>query len=190
LLADFLNTLADRAMVGDDALPRDERAFREQVQRAKQRIPVVAEALGRTLAQVAEAYAALQIVLHGAPRAKALVPTLAQWRDRLVFVGFLAATPWAQLPHLPRYMRALGKRLEKFLSMPEREPRHGPILAGYWARWLAEVERVGPAHSATLADFRWLIEELQVSLFAQELKTPFPVSGKRLDKAWAEAIAS
>ncbi|MEQ1595994.1 MAG: ATP-dependent RNA helicase HrpA [Casimicrobium sp.] len=189
LLADFLNTLADRAMVGDDALPRDERAFREQVQRAKQRIPVVAEALGRTLVQVAEAYAALQIVLHGAPRAKALVPTLSQWRDRLVFPGFLAATPWVQLPHLPRYMKALGKRLEKYLSMPEREPRHGPILATYWTRWQAEVQRVGPAHGEKLAEFRWLIEELQVSLFAQELKTPFPVSAKRLDKAWTEAIA-
>jgi len=190
LLADFLATLADRAFVGDDALPRDEKAFREQVARAKQRIPVVAEALGRTLAQVAEAYAALQASLHGSGgRAKALLPVLGQWRDRLVHAGFMAETPWAQLPHLPRYLRALGKRLEKYLSMPEREPRHGPVLAAYWARWQAEVERVGGITPALMA-FRWLIEELQVSLFAQELKTPFPVSAKRLDKAWAETVAS
>ena len=187
LLADFLVTLADRAFIGDDELPRDERAFRDQIARAKQRIPVVAEALGRTIAQVAEAYAALQTSLYAAgPRVKPVVPVLTQWRDRLVHPGFLATTPWAQLPHLPRYLRALGKRLEKYLTQPDREPRHGPVLAAHWARWLAEMERVGAEPSEALLQFRWLIEELQVSLFAQELKTPFPVSTKRLDKAWAD----
>ena len=187
LLADFLVTLADRAFIGDDALPRDERAFRDQIARAKQRIPVVAEALGRTIAQVAEAYAALQTSLYSAgPRVKPVVPVLAQWRDRLVQPGFLAATPWAQLPHLPRYLRALGKRLEKYLTQPDREPRHGPVLAAHWARWLTEIARVGTEPSEVLLQFRWLIEELHVSLFAQELKTPFPVSSKRLDKAWAD----
>ena len=187
LLADFLATLADRAFIGDDPLPRDERAFRDQIARAKQRIPVVAEALGRTITQVAEAYAALQTSLYAAgPRAKAVVPVLAQWRDRLVHPGFLAATPWAQLPQVPRYLRALGKRLEKYLTQPDREPRHGPVLAAHWARWLAEMERMGAEPSEALLRFRWLIEELQVSLFAQELKTPFPVSTKRLDKAWSD----
>ena len=191
LLADFLLTLADRAFIGDDDLPRDERAFREQIARAKQRIPVVADALGKTLAQVAEAYAALQINLHSAGgHAKALVPMLSQWRDRLVRVGFLSETPWAQLHHLPRYLRALGKRLEKYLTMPEREPRNGPVLAAYWQRYEAEVLRCGPGVGIAVLQFRWLIEELQVSLFAQELKTPFPVSAKRLDKAWAESVAS
>jgi ATP-dependent helicase HrpA len=190
LLADFLATLADRAIIGDDALPRDERANREQVARAKQRIPVVAEALGRTLVQVAEAYAALQGVLFSPTvRNKYIVPVLAAWRDRLVYPGFLAATPWAQLPHLPRYLRALAKRLEKFQSMPERETRHAPVLADYWSDWQGELDRVGAAASDALLDFRWQIEELNVSLFAQELKTPFPVSSKRLDKAWSELIA-
>jgi ATP-dependent helicase HrpA len=191
LLADFLATLADRAFIGDDAVPRDERSYRDQITRAKQRIPVVADALGKTLAQVAEAYAALQASLHSAAgRGKAVAPVLSAWRDRLVHAGFMSETPWAQLHHLPRYLKALGKRFEKFATMPEREPRNGPVLAGYWQRFDAEVNRVAPAANAGLAQFRWLIEELQVSLFAQELKTPFPVSAKRLDKAWAETVAS
>ena len=152
---------------------------------------MVAEALGRTLTQVADAYAALQGSLFGpAVRNKAIVPVLAAWRDRLVHPGFLAATPWAQLPHLPRYLRALGKRLEKYQTMPERETRHAPVLADYWSDWRAEVDRVGAAAGDALLDFRWQIEELNVSLFAQELKTPYPVSAKRLDKAWAEIVAS
>jgi ATP-dependent helicase HrpA len=187
LLADFLATLADRAMIGDDAVPRDEKAIREQIGRAKQRIPVVADALGRTLAQIAESYVALQSDLHGAgPRAKAVVPLLSQWRDRLLFSGFLAATPWAQLPHVPRYLTALSRRLRKFTEMPEREPRHAPVLAGFWAQWQREMERQSGAASEDLRAFRWLIEELQVSLFAQELKTPFPVSSKRLEKRWLD----
>ena len=191
LLADFLETLADRAIIGDDPLPRDERAYREQITRAKQRIPVVAEALGRTIAQVAEAFAALQLSVRAAgPKAQSVSSALVQARDRLVYPGFLAATPWAQQQHVPRFLRALGKRLEKYLSMPEREARHGPVMAAYWAHWLAEKERTGASASEALLLFRWLIEELQVSLFAQELKTPFPVSTKRLDKIWAETVVS
>jgi ATP-dependent helicase HrpA len=187
LLTDFFATMCDRAFIGDDALPRDEKAFREQVGRAKQRIPVVAEALARVLTQVASEYAALQTALHAAgPRAKAVVPVLSQWRDRLLYVGFLSATPWAQLTHLPRYLCALGRRLNKFTEMPEREPRHAPVLNTFWAQWHAEIARTGIAASPDLLAFRWLIEELNVSLFAQDLKTPFPVSSKRLEKRWLE----
>jgi ATP-dependent helicase HrpA len=187
LLADFLNALADRAFIGDDALPRDEKAFREQVQRAKQRIPVVADALARVLAQVAPAYASLQTALHaGAMRAKAVLPSLNAWRDRLLAPGWLINTPWAQLTHLPRYLKALERRLQKFSEMPEREARHAPTLANYWQRYSELMQRA--TVSDEQRDFRWLIEELHVSLFAQELKTPFPVSVKRLDKIWTEIV--
>jgi ATP-dependent helicase HrpA len=56
-----------------------------------------------------------------------------------------------------------------------------------WQRWQDKVSNLRKANaevSEDLADYRWLIEELRVSLFAQELKTPFPVSVKRLDKIW------
>ncbi len=187
LLSDFLATLADRAMMGDDPLPRDEKALREQVSRAKQRIPVVAEALGRTMTTVAEAYVALQADLAKAgPRVKPLVSVLTQWRDRLLHPGFLGTTPWAQLPHLARYLTALARRLRKFTETPEREARHAPVLTGFWTQWSNEMERQGVTASEDLRNFRWLIEELQVALFAQELKTPFPVSSKRLEKRWLE----
>ncbi len=185
LLSDFLETLADRAMIGDDAPPRDEKAFREQIGRAKQRIPVVADALTRTLMQVAEAYASLQSDLYKAgPRAKPLLPALTQWRDRLLAPGWLSRTPWAQLPHLARYLKALERRLHKFSEMPEREARHGPVLTAFWDRWGEIMTRAQTTDAQR--EFRWLIEELNVSLFAQELKTPFPVSIKRLEKVWLE----
>jgi ATP-dependent helicase HrpA len=185
LLADFLDALTDRAFIGEDALPRDEKAFRELVQRAKQRIPVVADSLGRTLGLVAAAYASLQQALNvNGMRGKPVIATVSQWRDRLVGPHWLASTPWDQLTHLPRYIKALERRLHKFAEMPDREVRHGPTLVAYWQRWNELMSRAQP--TAEQRNFRWLIEELNVSLFAQELKTPFPVSAKRLDKIWNE----
>lgn len=161
------------------------KSFREQINRAKQRIPVVADALGRTLEQVAAAYASLQSAIHAsAVRAKPVIPVVCGWRDRLLGPHWLSQTPWMQLPHLPRYLKALERRLHKFTEMPDREVRHGPVLQSYWQRWSELVAR--PTVTQAQRDFRWLIEELNVSLFAQELKTPFPVSLKRLDKLWLE----
>jgi ATP-dependent helicase HrpA len=58
-----------------------------------------------------------------------------------------------------------------------------------WEKWQNKVSALKQAHldvSQDLQEYRWLIEELRVSLFAQELKTPFPVSIKRLEKTWSD----
>jgi ATP-dependent helicase HrpA len=80
--------------------------------------------------------------------------------------------------------------MQKFRANPERDHRHGPVVAGLWNQYEAraaadhEAERRDPK----LEEFRWLIEELRISLFAQELKTPFPVSSKRLQRFWDEHL--
>jgi ATP-dependent helicase HrpA len=91
-------------------------------------------------------------------------------------------------PKLPRYLAALDRRVAKYAERPDRDARHAEQVAQWWQRYAARVE-ADRAHGRTdprLADFRWLLEELRVSLFAQELKTPFPVSFKRVEKAWNE----
>ena len=109
-------------------------------------------------------------------------------RDALVYPGFFQATPWAQLAHLPRYLTALDRRLAKFAENPARDARHAEAVESWWERYgeRREADRKAGRVEPALDEFRWLLEELQVSLFAQELKTPFPVSYKRLEKAWAE----
>jgi ATP-dependent helicase HrpA len=109
-------------------------------------------------------------------------------RDGLVYPGFFAATPWAQLTELPRYLAALDRRLVKFVENPERDARHAATVSAWWERYRERVERNRKAGRVEprLEQFRWLLEELQVSLFAQELKTPFPISYRRLEKAWTE----
>ncbi len=183
LLEDFVAAIIDRAFLGEDEPPRDERAYKAAVTRAKTRLPAVAEGLARTLTATAAEYSALNAALAAPAAAKALVPMLKAWRDDLVFVGFMNATPWSQLGELPRYLKAIARRLAKFQDYPLREQRNGPVISGYKARLHCNFDvNASAAHQ----EFRWLIEELHVSLFAQELKTPFPISIKRIDKAWSE----
>jgi ATP-dependent helicase HrpA len=189
LLADVLAAATDRAFLGDDPLPRTEQAFAEQVKRARTRLPAVAEGAFRLLAAIAAEHSALAQRLTSLPATQSrLAAEVRGQRDALVYPGFFSATPWPQLQHLPRYLKALDRRLAKFGERPERDSRHAEQVAELWQRYLERAGRNAHAGRAepALEAFRWLLEELRVSLFAQELKTPAPVSFKRVERAWAD----
>src|SRR5207245_4749595 len=105
---------------------------------------------------------------------------------RLVPKRFVADTPWAQLAHLPRYLKGVTMRLDKWRSDPERDASRLAELRPIEQRFLRTLADRKGAVDARLEEFRWLLEELRVSLFAQELRTPQPVSVKRLEKAWSQ----
>jgi ATP-dependent helicase HrpA len=189
LLADLLGAVCDRAFLGDDPLPRTEKAFAEQLRRARTRFPAVAEGAVRLLATIAADHQALTQRIAGVPAGSSqLAREVRARRDGLVYPGFFQATPWAQLASVPRYLKALDRRLAKYREDPSRDARHSTTIAAWWMRYAERLERNRRANRVEpgLEAFRWLLEELQVSLFAQELKTPFPVSYKRLEKAWAD----
>jgi ATP-dependent helicase HrpA len=189
LLADVLAAIADRAFVGDDPLPRSEAAFTEQVKRARTRLPAVADGAFGLLAAIAAEHLALtqRMSAIASPHARLAAEVRAR-RDALVYPGFFQATPWAQLGHVPRYLRALDRRIAKFAENPVRDARHAGTVAEWWRRYRERLERARAAGRVEpgLEAFRWLLEELSVSLFAQELKTPFPVSYKRVERAWGD----
>jgi ATP-dependent helicase HrpA len=106
--------------------------------------------------------------------------------QRLVGKRFLLQTDWAALQHLPRYLRAVVLRLEKWRTDPARDATRLAELRPLEQRWLRKTAELRGAPHARLDEYRWLLEELRVSLFAQELRTPQPVSSKRLDKAWGQ----
>jgi ATP-dependent helicase HrpA len=189
LLADVLAAVCDRAFVGDDSLPRTQSAFAEQTRRARTRLPAVAEGAFRQLAAIAAAHHALGQRIGASPQALARpVAEVRRRRDALVFPGFFRATPWAQVAHLPRYLTALDRRLAKWPGDPARDARHSATIEKWWERYHERRGAKLPTAEAeaALERFRWSLEELSVSLFAQELKTPFPVSWKRLERAWAD----
>ena len=182
---DLTQAICDRAFIGEDELPRNEKAFKEQIKRARSRLPAVKEALSRYLQETAAAYAELNGKLGKHP----LTHLMRQRLQTLLAAGFASHTPWAQWPRLPIYLKAMTLRLEKYSSNPARDAaREADIqeLEQMWQEKTDNLIKQGLPISDGLAAFKWMIEELRVSLFAQELKTPYPVSVKRLLKEWEE----
>ena len=180
---DLTQAVCDRAFIGEDELPRNEKAFKEQIKRARSRLPAVKEALSRYLQETATAYAELNGKLGKHP----LTHLMRQRLQTLLAAGFATRTPWAQWPRLPIYLKAMTLRLEKYSSNPARDAaREADIqeLEQMWQEKTDGLVKQGQPVSDDLAAFKWMIEELRVSLFAQELKTPYPVSVKRLLKEW------
>ncbi len=180
---DLTQAVCDRAFIGEDELPRNEKAFNEQIKRARSRLPAVKEALSRYLQETAAAYAELNGKLGKHP----LTHLLRLRLQTLLAPGFATRTPWAQWPRLPIYLKAMTLRLEKYSSNPARDAaREADIqeLEQMWQEKTDSLVKQGQPVSDGLAAFKWMIEELRVSLFAQELKTPHPVSVKRLLKEW------
>jgi ATP-dependent helicase HrpA len=101
----------------------------------------------------------------------------------LVPKRFLDYTPWDQIPELPRYLKAMAIRADRAALSPAKDQERQKQIQIYvtaWQKWAAE-KPTDPAELVRLREFRWLVEELKVSLFAQELGTKKPVSARRLD---------
>ncbi len=187
LRRDLLLAIADRAFVGEDALPRDEKAFARQRERAKTRLPAVAQGLMRLAAEIFGEYHALSQRLAGR-LPPPLVQDIRAQLAALIHRDLFTATPWEQLHHLPRYLRAIGQRIDKYPGNAERDARWARDLAAWWHKYRTQQEKLSQTGRADprLDAFRWMLEEMRVSLWAQGLKTPYPVSWKRLEKAWQE----
>jgi len=116
-----------------------------------------------------------------------------QQMSHLFYPGFLLAVPWRWCQHLPRYLQAIEIRLEKAPLNPRKDQLAIAELEKHWERHEKQYESAGEHHYAlnpAWQDYRWMIEEFRVSLFAQSLKTLVPVSDKRLNKLWNEQVVS
>ncbi|MDO5074180.1 MAG: DUF3418 domain-containing protein, partial [Neisseria animaloris] len=160
-----------------------EKAFKEQIKRARSRLPAVKEAMSRYLQDTAAAYAELNGKLGKHP----LTHLLRERTQTLLSAGFAGRTPWSQWPRLPVYLKAMTLRMEKYSANPARDAAREADIQELEQMWQDKVQSLFKQNqpvSDGLKMFKWQIEELRVSLFAQELKTPSPVSVKRLLKEW------
>ncbi|KAF0149686.1 MAG: ATP-dependent helicase HrpA [bacterium] len=191
LSRDVLFAAARSALAGDPADLRRQTAFESAAQTARARLPEAARETARLAAECLEHAHRLTQFLAKPNAARETQTDLREQLRGLVFPGFIAQLPPERLLHLPRYLRAMQRRLDKLASHPARDAQHmramAPLLAQYQARRKRQEEAGGV--TPEMEDFRWRLEELRVSLFAQELKTPEPVSVKRLEKRWAEILA-
>ncbi len=170
-----------------ESLPMSEADYARRLEAGRARFNLIGQEILRTagviLAEHAQVQKRLAALAKAFPHAAADVTEQCR---RLLHPRFVSRTPWERLQHFPRYLKAAALRLERLRADPARDARLAAELAPLVAAW--QREAAGRARSGAPSDeleqFRWLLEELRVSLFAQQLKTPVPVSAKRLAKLW------
>ncbi|HET8870365.1 MAG TPA: DUF3418 domain-containing protein, partial [Aquabacterium sp.] len=184
----IIDVALDRAYLADP-LPTDAVSFKARVEEGRTRLNLIAQEVARLAGTVLIEYAAATRKLKDAKPPKDVADDIQGQLQRLMPKRFVSQTPYAQLQHFPRYLKAITLRLDKLKADAQRDTQKMAELKPLdqrYSRRLAELKGVSDARTD---EFRWLLEELRVSLFAQELRTPQPVSVKRLEKAWAQ-IAS
>jgi ATP-dependent helicase HrpA len=186
LKEDLVSAALERTFLAE-SLPMTRTQFTRRLEEGRSRFNLIAREIARTVRGIVGEHAALGKKLSALEKGfPAAVQDVRQQFDRLLAPGWLARTPWERLQHLPRYLKAAALRLDKLRADPARDARLSAELAALeqpYRRELNARARLG-GQSQDLAQFGWLLEELRVSLFAQELKTPVPVSIKRLAKLW------
>ena len=105
--------------------------------------------------------------------------------ESLIFKGFATECGWKRLPDILRYMRAIERRMEKLPIDPNKDRLHMLKIESVVSDYKALLNKIpkGMAVPENVKEIRWMIEELRVSLFAQQLGTPYPVSDKRVINA-------
>jgi len=181
----IIDVALDRAFLAEP-LPTDERSFRSRLDEGRARLNLIAQEVARHAATVLLDHAAAQRKLKDSKPPREVADDIQAQLQRLVGKLFLLQTPWPALQHLPRYLKGVVLRLDKLRTDPARDAARLAELRPLEQRWLRRVAELRGAGHARLDEFRWLLEELRISLFAQELRTPQPVSVKRLEKAWAQ----
>ncbi|WP_229505414.1 ATP-dependent RNA helicase HrpA [Massilia mucilaginosa] len=167
-----------------DPLPTDAASFNKRKDEGKSRLTLLVNEIARLVSQVLTEFHGLPKKLQGV-QAQAAADMQSQLQG-LVHKRFLIDNDYAQLAHFPRYLKAINVRLEKLRADPARDAK----LMAEWTQSASHFMRAardrlaGKNTDPKMVEFRWMLEELRVSLYAQELRTPMPVSAKRLQKVW------
>ncbi|MRT20619.1 ATP-dependent RNA helicase HrpA [Comamonas sp. CAH-2] len=185
LRAQIIDVAIDRAFL-QEPLPANAADFQQRVQDGRGRLTLIANEVARMASTILTEYAAAARKIKDTKNAPEATKDAGEQLQKLMPKNFIAVAPWAQLGHYARYLKAITTRLDKYRADPARDAAKlkelQPLEQRYW-RLVAE--RKGQV-DARMQEYRWMLEELRVSFFAQELRTPYPVSAKRLDKVWGQ----
>ena len=176
----------------EQAWPRSAAAFAEAAKRGRERLGLLIQELTRLVLQILDEWTAVRKRLASAKAWPTVVTDIEAHLNRLITPRFVREIDRDHLQHLPRYLKAHNLRLDRLKSGGAPALARDQAALADWNRlWQSyerrarELARNG-VQDQRLDQFRWQLEELRVSLFAQELKTPLPVSVKRLEKAWQQ----
>jgi ATP-dependent helicase HrpA len=185
LRTQVIDVALERAFLAEP-LPTDAAAFKQCIDEGRTRLNLIAQEVARLASTVLAEFHSAQRKLKDSKPPREVADDITAQLQRLVGKRFLATTPWLALQHLPRYLKAITLRLDKLRGDPARDAARMAELRPLEQRYLRRLAELKGAGHARLDEYRWLLEELRVGLFAQELRTREPVSAKRLDKVWAQ----
>ena len=167
-----------------DPLPKNAEKFEARKEQGRTRLGLLANQVAQLTAQILQEYHALPRKLQSYKAHPQAVADIQSQVSAMIGRRFLLDNDYKQLAHFPRYLKAISVRLDKLRADPARDAR----LMAEWHQVASKYQRAlkerGRSHDPKMVEFRWMLEELRVSLFAQELRTPMPVSVKRLEKVW------
>jgi ATP-dependent helicase HrpA len=181
----ILNTALEIACL-QEPLPVNAEQFSRRKDEGKSRLGLLVNEIARLLAQILTEFHALPKKLQTVKGHVQAAADMQAQLQALVGKRFLADNDYAQLAHFPRYLKAINVRIDKLRADPARDAK----LVAEWNLVAAPYQRAVKDRQGSkqvdpkMIEFRWMLEELRVSLFAQELRTPMPVSVKRLQKVW------
>ncbi|WP_261536424.1 ATP-dependent RNA helicase HrpA [Burkholderia multivorans] len=179
----LIETALDRACL-QDPLPDDDASFHARRDEGRSRLNLLAQEIARLVGLILAEYAGVVKKLAQAKPFAQAHADLQQQLSALIGKRFVIDTPYAQLVHFPRYLKGIALRIDKLKADPARDAKQLGELQPLVQQYQRAVSQRGGVVDPRLAEFRWLLEELRISLFAQELRTPMPVSVKRLYKVW------
>jgi ATP-dependent helicase HrpA len=185
LKSQIIDVALDKAFLLDP-LPTNADDFKRRMEEGRGRLTLIANEVARLCGTILIDYAAAVRKIKDTKTAPEATADAAQQLARLMPKRFLTATTFTQLQHFPRYLKAITLRLEKHRADPARDALRLSELKPQEQRFIRLLAERKGVLDVRLAELRWLLEELRVSFFAQELRTPQPVSTKRLDKVWAQ----
>jgi len=185
---ELVHLILDLTFLEDRPEIRDRETFDQRVATGRPELMVVAKRAAERVAEILAAYQKVRKALSGTTAVNWLpsVRDMQQQLDMLVFQGFLEEVPWAHLEHYPRYLNGLELRIGKLRHAAARDQQWLREMQGLYDDWHTRYQAAREKGGADprLEEIRWMFEELRVSFFAQELKTAFPISLKRIRKRW------
>ncbi|MGN7613178.1 ATP-dependent RNA helicase HrpA [Magnetococcales bacterium HHB-1] len=164
-----------------------EKIFKEHLQKGRNHFPAAFKRTQQLIQRIIEALIELQKRLQPLKRQRPqLYQTVIVHFKQLIFEDFLMITPLPWLKHYPRYLKGIQIRLERSHT-PMKDKQKEMLLKPWYDRYHQQCKQ-SKVDNPALKAFRWTLEEYRVSLFAQELRTAFPISEKRLNKQWQEVL--
>lgn len=186
---DVLTRLLAGVFLEDQEEIRSEAAFLHRIEQHRKDLMLKSEEMGAVAQKIMQTYAEVIRSLEKINDAR-IKDDVKHQLDRMIYLGFWIKTPWSQIREFPRYLVAVHHRLEKATQDPGRDARQRQEIEPFQKAFWQMIEKYQGRRIPERHSFRWRLEEFRVSLFAQQLKTAYPISAKRMSEALKTLDAS